>query len=311
MELGYLAEFEKLAHTLNFTEAADELHLSQSTLSKHIAALESNLGVKLFDRQSNRISLTEEGFYLLSVAGEVQRILQEAEVTFSLMRQRKPYIIDARLDDHVISKLILSAIEQCQQEELPPVQFNHIADKNPLELLVKGEIDLCIDMPPYGEYQSDNIVCNPIMTRPMGVVVNKTNALASNSKVSFEDLRRSTFLQVIWNRFTAGWAQIEVACQEHGYVPKYRSCQVRSFTEALSIPLKDAVLVVPYDSSEASAISNAGKVLLPICDKDAVFTTCVLYLRDNFQKVEPFLLALNKALESVTEREVIGSASGK
>lgn len=61
MRLQYIAEFITLAETLNYTVAARSLYLTQPTLSKHIQALESDLGTQLFERTTHTVVLTEDG----------------------------------------------------------------------------------------------------------------------------------------------------------------------------------------------------------------------------------------------------------
>ncbi len=61
MELRQFRYFLKAKDLLNFTEAAKELNISQSTLSQQIKQLEDELDVPLFNRIGKRISLTEAG----------------------------------------------------------------------------------------------------------------------------------------------------------------------------------------------------------------------------------------------------------
>lgn len=61
MELRQLKYFLKAKELLNFTEAAQSLHISQSTLSQQIKQLEIELGTPLFNRVGNRVMLTEAG----------------------------------------------------------------------------------------------------------------------------------------------------------------------------------------------------------------------------------------------------------
>ena len=75
MELRQLKYFVKTAQTLNFSEAARLLFVTQSTLSQQIRQLEQELGSDLFIRDSHSVQLTESGEQLLPLA---QRTLQDA-----------------------------------------------------------------------------------------------------------------------------------------------------------------------------------------------------------------------------------------
>jgi DNA-binding transcriptional LysR family regulator len=74
MEINYLREFVVLAQTGNFMEAADILYCSQSTLSKHIQNMESELGVPLFDRTTRKVALSRFGQLLLPYAKQIAEL---------------------------------------------------------------------------------------------------------------------------------------------------------------------------------------------------------------------------------------------
>lgn len=61
LRVDHAREFVVLADTLNVTRAADILGIAQSTLSKHVAAIERDLGVVLFDRTPTGVKLTRDG----------------------------------------------------------------------------------------------------------------------------------------------------------------------------------------------------------------------------------------------------------
>lgn len=71
MELNHLWEFTVVAEMLNFSLAADFLYTTQSTLSKHIASMEKELNVKLFQRNTRSVTLTKAGEQLLPVAKQI------------------------------------------------------------------------------------------------------------------------------------------------------------------------------------------------------------------------------------------------
>lgn len=67
MRTEYLREFVVFSRHLSFTEAAKELFIAQSTLSTHIAALESDVGFSLIDRKAGN-RLTDKGAVFLDGA---------------------------------------------------------------------------------------------------------------------------------------------------------------------------------------------------------------------------------------------------
>ena len=70
-----LCAFEAAARLGSFTEAAAELSLSQSALSRQVAALEEQLGRRLLERSTRRVALTPEGAaYAREVAPALARI---------------------------------------------------------------------------------------------------------------------------------------------------------------------------------------------------------------------------------------------
>ncbi|MFF7239870.1 LysR substrate-binding domain-containing protein [Streptomyces collinus] len=78
MELRLLVTFEKVAAVGSFTRAAAELAYAQSSVTGQVRALESSLGVELFDRLGSRIRLTEAGERLLPYARRIIELTEEA-----------------------------------------------------------------------------------------------------------------------------------------------------------------------------------------------------------------------------------------
>lgn len=80
-ELPNLYLFAKVAETLSIRDAAKQLHLARSTVSKRLARFESELGVKLFNRTTRRMSLTESGRRLYQQWREVSQSVDAALAT--------------------------------------------------------------------------------------------------------------------------------------------------------------------------------------------------------------------------------------
>lgn len=85
--LDFLRGFEASGRLLSFTRAAAELHLTQSALSRQVAAIEEALGVALFERRHRALALTAEGeAFLREVTTHLQGIARAAESAGSARR---------------------------------------------------------------------------------------------------------------------------------------------------------------------------------------------------------------------------------
>ena len=76
MNFKSIRYFITLAHCLNFTQAASKYHITQTAMSRYIASLEEQMGVRLFERSSRKVTLTEAGRLY---AEGVEKILEEHE----------------------------------------------------------------------------------------------------------------------------------------------------------------------------------------------------------------------------------------
>lgn len=76
IDLAWLKTFADAAETLNFRKTSERLLMSQPSVTVHIRLLEESLGVVLFQRQKNRVSLTEEGKLF---KGEADKLLRQLE----------------------------------------------------------------------------------------------------------------------------------------------------------------------------------------------------------------------------------------
>ena len=102
MELRNLKYFLAVAREENMTRAAEQLHVTQPTLSKALKALEEELDTKLFTRHSFSIHLTDEGMLLRDRAEDLLSMADKIEKEFMY------------LDDITGGELFLGLAESCQ-----------------------------------------------------------------------------------------------------------------------------------------------------------------------------------------------------
>lgn len=94
MDTERCREFVVLAQTCNYLQAADQLFISQSSLSKHIKALERELGVELFNRTTRRVQLTEHGRVFLPFARKIASVAHDANVALANASDNERRVLD-------------------------------------------------------------------------------------------------------------------------------------------------------------------------------------------------------------------------
>lgn len=303
MEIRHLEEFIELARSLNFTETATDLHLTQPTLSKHMATLEKDLKSKLFERSHSKIELTEEGFYFLGIATDIVDQYVEAKNTISLMKSRQPIRIDGRFEDPIISSLISLVFSLNQNARCQPIIFNHSRNKSSLFLLIDEDIDVFIDMPPTSEPDQFNLATQTLFSRPFVAIIDKDHPLAEKEAISIADLKGSVLIHLLWENYQAGWDKIVYLCEQRGFTPKEKTVPVRSLAEGITALPKGSVLIYPGASKELKYMEKSPlKACLPVVDEDAVFTTCVVYKKDNAEKLSVFLEILEEAMNLIQNK---------
>ena len=188
MELRQLKYFVRTAQTLNFSEAARSLYVSQSTLSQQIKMLETELGTVLFQRDSHSASLTQSGAMLLPLA--IQTI-QDAEACKAQVNDLKE-MLTGELNigvtysfSHILTETVKNFVK-----EYPGVKLN-IFYRNMAELmeaLRHREVDLVLAFKPGRPY--DEIESSNLFSDRLSVIMRKDHALAGRESISLEELDR-------------------------------------------------------------------------------------------------------------------------
>ncbi|MUK87816.1 LysR family transcriptional regulator [Ornithinibacillus sp. L9] len=81
MEIRVLRYFIAVAYEENISSAAKQLHLTQPTLSRQLRDLETELGTTLFVRGNRKVTLTDEGIFLLKKAKEIVELADKTEAS--------------------------------------------------------------------------------------------------------------------------------------------------------------------------------------------------------------------------------------
>ncbi|RUL61442.1 LysR family transcriptional regulator [Dyella dinghuensis] len=164
ISLRQLRAFLAVARQRHFRRAADNLHLSQPAVSRHIAELESELGVRLFDRSTREVVPTEAGRYLESA---IERVLDELEGVLEHVHsegERKRGKVRVAAVPTLSASLMPACIADCARAypELT-IQLHDQAQTLVLDSVRGGEVDfgIAIDPPESGEFDGETIMRDP------------------------------------------------------------------------------------------------------------------------------------------------------
>ena len=158
MDLRVLRYFLMVAKEQSFTKAAKQLNITQPTLSRQLAALEEELGVKLFNRGGHSITLTNEGLLLKRRALELVDLEDKIVSEFKGNRESVEGKITIGCGEFIAVET-LAKISKKYKEKYPLVQFaihTGTAD-NISEMMNKGLVDIGLFLEPVSTEGMDYI----------------------------------------------------------------------------------------------------------------------------------------------------------
>lgn len=200
--LDLIKGFVAVGRRMSVTQAADDLCLTQSAMSKQIRALENALGVRLLHRGHRSLSFTEEGLNLFRSANASVQQLQDALTSFAT-RGKRPVTITASTG--VVGLWLLPRLGDFQRQH-PGVDVR-VAASNAIVNLPAEQIDLAIRYCPENQAprnavklfnESIALVASP----SLGIqALDSVQALASQVLLEFDDVRSPGLLQ--WSDWLA------------------------------------------------------------------------------------------------------------
>lgn len=193
MELRHIRSFLSLAKTLNFSRTAEMVHLSQPALTLQIQALEHEIGVKLFERDRRKTSLTTAGAAFQREAAGGLAQLEQAIQNARLAAQGKLGVVRLGFVSTAGTYLIPKLINQYRRLN-PLVEFSLrnilTADQGPM--LEEGSIDLGFLRMPFAT--GPNLEVRPIHREDFVLVVPASHLLAKKSAVRLRETAGETYV---------------------------------------------------------------------------------------------------------------------
>lgn len=189
MTTAQIRYFLVAAEQLNFTAAAEQLYITQPSLSRQIAAIESELGARLFSRSNNVVSLTEAGtalyHRLTAFYQEYQSIVKEVR---DISSGAKGHLNVGILEDQYMGPTLTHAIRQLLQDN-DQCELNIVRqDSSTLfSSLQDGTIDIGL-MLIYKELAQFGFSSFALDTAPARLAIARHHPAAARTRLTFQDL---------------------------------------------------------------------------------------------------------------------------
>ncbi len=296
MELRHLRYFVAVADRLNFRKAADHLHVTQPALSAQIKNLEHELGVRLLERDTTSVRLTDAGAVFRDHA---RKLLAQAQDAMSAAREaahgRKGRIVVGNIS--AFSSGFMSPNLAVFRQKYPAIEVTLV----PLGMgqhvaaLESGEIQVGFTMGPREAFPP-SIVRRPLLRSPFQILLGPEHRLARAPQVALADIAHDTFLAISYDnkRTSLMSTQVRQLFAAHGLdIPSVM--HVDGFEAILTVLMSGLGFTIMPEIAAASL--PPGIVRQPIADSgaDLIGELSVLYRADeSSQIVHHFISALTQ-----------------
>lgn len=295
MELRQLKYFIYLAESLNFSEAAKNLCITQSTLSQQIRQLEGELGTQLFVRSSHSVDLTEAGMELLPYA---RNTLHSADICLARISDLNS-LSTGTLNIGVTYSFnpILTETLITFTRMYPKIKLNifYKPMSELMDMLRQRELDFVLAFKPLQTMVG--IESHFLFQNRLSAIVRTSHTLASKESVSLAELEKYDLA------LPSKGLQARNAFES--VISPYNNFRVRIELNEVNILLKiisqtDFVTVLAEDS----ILNVQGIKAVPLEVPDNEMTGCVHLLKDSYRKhsMQEFVRLLTESL-AVKERQ--------
>lgn len=182
-----LKVFDKVAKRLNFTKAANELNITQPAVTKHIKEIESNLNIKLFERNGTKIKLTKAGEILLKYTEEIFSVYQKMEFEIGQLQEKQKGTLRLGAST-TIAQYVLPPILAEFRKRFPEIQLSLVIQNSEKieDLLANHKIDVGLI-----EAQIKNRTFHyfPFMKDEIVLVSRQNHSISTKNSIKIDDLK--------------------------------------------------------------------------------------------------------------------------
>ncbi len=294
MELTHLKYFVAVAHELHFRKAAEHLNVSQAPLSQQIARLEDELGVKLFERTSRVVRLTDAGRLFLE---EAETILKRAVHAVERMEQFASGgsgSLSIGYNEPALNTFLPEALFRFGKEYPGmELQLHEMETEAQLNALRSGEIDIGI-LRPFG-YDLDEFESRFIFSENYVLAMNPSHPLAQKRNLTIKMLDGQALLLFVRNVNPFLFDRINDILHANGAWPEVRT-YARNKASMLALAKAGFGAALVPESCAGNAVSGLVFHALP-----AIFPSVEIYAVREKSSTHP---AAENFMQSIAKKTI-------
>ncbi len=297
MNISYLREFIELGLSLNFSKTASALHISQSSLSKHVAALEQECDAPLLKRTTSRVQLTLPGQILFENAVKIINDYDNTLEQIHAAKNAHPINVGGIYKNAYCLSLVNQALSHINAEStVVSIQYQDYRHKSYVELLDSGRIDLAFTILDDSDDVEEGLQSAFLGKDPMVCLVKKQHPFAKQDKIHIQDLSDQTILQPVGSHSSEhGRSTVKNIFARYGIRPTERPTFVNSITELSTVENKDCVLIMEQSMLSTQPFTDDYQVLT-FYEDDVTFSFYAVWRhQDDLPILDAFVDELVKA----------------
>ncbi|MEG4352683.1 LysR family transcriptional regulator [Microcoleus sp. LAD1_D5] len=284
MELRHLRYFIAVAEELNFTRAAEKLHIAQPPLSQQIQHLEAELGFQLFRRTKRTVHLTAAGQVFFE---EAEKILQQVDRAIQLGRQTSRGELGQLTIGFVSSAAhnVVPAILQAFRTRCPAVtlELHELTTNEQLQRLRFGQIDIGFVRPPVEE---EGINSEIVFREPLIVALPETHPAADRTHLELRELSTEPFILFPRSQAPGLYDAIVSLCQQAGFSPRAAQEAIQMQTIVSLVAAEMGVAIVPASMQN---FQRSGVVYKSLPESTCIVAIALIWRSDPTAAVQRFL----------------------
>lgn len=224
MTTAQIEYFLAVATCLNFTEASKMLFVAQSSLSRNIASLEEELGLKLFTRTKKYVRLTPAGAVLYEEFSKINHMMEGAIVKAKRAEAGKDLhlrigVIEAQEAEHFLPPAISQLTTLYPTIDINLSRGNFKTLRNDLK---EGKIDIAITFDfDLNSFKDQDILYESLYRSVGDCIISKNHPLAQKADVKISDLKDETAIVIDPDVSFGGYNDLIEFCKRHGFTPKH------------------------------------------------------------------------------------------